>query len=141
VHKSTKLYLTGMAKDGLVAMKPMQALSSDETRVRRRNKISDCPLTAALAAFGGKWKMIIIYWLAESPKHFAAIQRAMPGISHKVLTQQLRQLMSDEIVQRQPNGATPAPVIYSLTDYGQLLVPLVENVRVWGSGHIQRFSD
>ena len=107
---------------------------------RRRNPISDCPLTAALAAVGGKWKMIIVYWLAESPKHFAAIRRVMPGISQKVLTEQLRELISDEIVQRQPTGAAPAPVTYSLTDYGQSLLPLVESVRHWGKDHIARFT-
>ena len=107
---------------------------------RRGNPISDCPLTAALAAMGGKWKMIIVYWLAESPKHFAAIRRAMPGISQKVLTQQLRELIGDEIVQRQSNGPTPARVVYSLTDYGKSLLPLVENVRLWGRNHIERFT-
>jgi DNA-binding HxlR family transcriptional regulator len=118
-----------------------KALSGNHDRAeRRRNPVSDCPLTAALAAVGGKWKMIIVYWLAESPKHFAAIRRAMPGISQKVLTQQLRELISDEIVQRQPNGPTPARVIYSLTDYGCSLLPLVENVRLWGRTHIERFA-
>jgi len=118
-----------------------KAPSGNRAQSRRRNPISDCPLTAALAAMGGKWKLIIIYWLAESPKHFAAIRRAMPGISQKVLTQQLRELMSDEIVQRKSNGVVPATVTYSLTDYGQSLVPLVENVRLWGRGHIERFTE
>jgi len=118
-----------------------KAPSGNQAQSRRRNPISDCPLTAALAAMGGKWKLIIIYWLAESPKHFAAIRRAMPGISQKVLTQQLRELMSDEIVQRKSNGVVPATVTYSLTDYGQSLVPLVENVRLWGRGHIERFTE
>jgi len=106
----------------------------------RRNPISDCPLTAALAAMGGKWKLIIVYWLAESPKHFGAIRRVMPGISQKVLTQQLHELISDEVVHRQPNGPVPAPVMYSLTDYGLSLLPLVENIRRWGRGHIERFN-
>ena len=117
-----------------------KALSGNQGRAARRNPISDCPLTAALAAVGGKWKMIILYWLAESPKHFAAIRRAMPGISQKVLTQQLRELICDEIVQRQPDGPTPARVTYSLTDYGQSLLPLVENMRSLGRGHIERFT-
>ena len=53
--------------------------------------------------------MIIIYWLAESPKHFAAIRQVMPGISQKVLTEQLRELLDDGIVKRQPKGPVPAP--------------------------------
>jgi DNA-binding HxlR family transcriptional regulator len=107
-------------------------------RARRPNPVSDCPLTAALAAMGGKWKLIIIYWLAESPKHFAALRKAMPGISQKVLTQQLRELMSDGLVNRDPRGAVPAPVVYSLSDYGRSVLPLVENVRKWGRAHLSR---
>jgi DNA-binding HxlR family transcriptional regulator len=107
---------------------------------RRPNPVGGCPLTAALAAIGGKWKLIIVYWLAESPRHFAALRQAIPGISQKVLTQQLRELVSDEIVQRQPRGRVPAPVEYSLTAYGRSLLPLVEDVRVWGRAHIERLT-
>jgi DNA-binding HxlR family transcriptional regulator len=94
-------------------------------------------LTAALAALGGKWKLIIVYWLADSPKHFAALRRAIPGISQKVLTQQLRELVSDGIVLRQAKGAIPAPVEYSLTEYGLSVLPLVEDVRLWGRRHME----
>jgi DNA-binding HxlR family transcriptional regulator len=109
-------------------------------RLRRPNAVGGCPLTAALAAIGGKWKLIIVYWLGQSPKHFAALRREMPGISQKVLTQQLRELMSDGIVQRQPQGAIPAPVEYSLTDYGRSLLPLVEAIRLWGRAHMERLT-
>jgi DNA-binding HxlR family transcriptional regulator len=108
------------------------------TRRGRSNPIGGCPLTAALAAIGGKWKLIILFWLAESPKHFADLRRAMPGISQKVLTQQLRELVSDGILQRQPKGPIPAPIEYSLTDYGRSVLPLVENVRLWGKAHMER---
>src|SRR5215216_5376709 len=117
-----------------------KALPGNHTRRGRPNPISGCPLTAALVAVGGKWKLIIVYWLAEGPKHFAALRRVMPGISQKVLTQQLRELVGDGIVQRQPKGAVPSPVEYSLTDYGQSVLPLVEGVRLWGRGHIERLT-
>ena len=107
---------------------------------RRRNPVSGCPLTAALAAIGGKWKLIIVYWLAESPKHFAALKQHIPGISQKVLTQQLRELANDDVVRRQPKGAVPAPVEYSLTDYGRTLLPLLESVRGWGHAHIEHLT-
>ena len=106
----------------------------------RKNPISDCPLTAALAALGGKWKMIIIYWLAESPRHFAALRKLMPSISQKVLTEQLRELMDDALVRREQKGKVPQPVIYSLTDYGRSMMPLIETVRRFGRGHIEKFS-
>jgi len=105
---------------------------------RRENPVGGCPLTAALAAIGGKWKLIIVYWLAESPKHFAGLRQVISGISQKVLTQQLRELVNDGIVQRRPTGEVPAPVEYSLTAYGRSVLPLVENVRVWGREHMER---
>ena len=115
-----------------------KALSGNPQQRTRPNPVAGCPLTAALAAIGGKWKLIIVYWLAESPKHFAALRKAMPGISQKVLTQQLRELMNDGIVNREPKGAVPAPVEYSLTEYGRSVLPLVEDVRVWGRAHLER---
>ena len=117
-----------------------KALSGNSTQLARANPVGGCPLTAALAAIGGKWKLIIVYWLAESPKHFAALRQVMPGISQKVLTQQLRELMSDGIVNRQPLGAIPAPVEYSLTDYGRTVLPLAEDVRLWGRSHMERLT-
>jgi DNA-binding HxlR family transcriptional regulator len=106
----------------------------------RPNPVSDCPLTAALAAIGGKWKLIVIYWLAESPKHFAALRHLIPDISQKVLSEQLRELIADDIVRRDQTGPIPAPVVYSLTEYGRSLLPLVESVRRWGRAHIERFG-
>jgi DNA-binding HxlR family transcriptional regulator len=122
-------------------MNPIKkAPAGNHTRLRRPNPVGGCPLTAALAAIGGKWKLIIVYWLAQSPRHFAALRQVMPSISQKVLTEQLRELIGDGIVQRQPKGAIPAPVEYSLTDYGRSLLPLVEDIRLWGRAHIERLT-
>src|SRR5215204_7114986 len=117
-----------------------KALLGNSTSPRRDNPVTGCPLTAALAAVGGKWKMIIIYWLAESPKHFAAIKREMSSISQKVLTQQLRELEGDGIISRKETGPVPAPVEYSLTKYGRSVLPLVEGARLWGRGHLEHLS-
>src|ERR1700760_200863 len=96
----------------------------------RRNPVSNCPLTATWAAVGGKWKLSIIYWLAEQPRHFAGLRRQLGDmsvhVSQKVLAQQLRELMADGLVTRTRTGAIPAPVIYALTDYGETILPLVE---------------
>ena len=64
-----------------------------------------------------------------APRRFAALRKAIPSVSQNVLRQQLRELIDDEIVQRRPHGAVPAPVEYSLTDYGRSLLPLVEMSR------------
>jgi DNA-binding HxlR family transcriptional regulator len=117
-----------------------KAPSGNSPRLRRSNPVGGCPLTAALAAIGGKWKLIIVYWLAESPRHFAALRQAIPGISQKVLTQQLRELVGDGLVRREPKGTVPAPVEYSLTEYGRSVVPLVDQVRLWGRAHMERVT-
>jgi DNA-binding HxlR family transcriptional regulator len=112
------------------------------TPVARRNPVSNCPLTAAWAAVGGKWKLTILYWLAERPRHFAALRRQLDevsaGISQKVLAQQLRELIADGLVGQNRTGAIPAPVIYSLTAYGASVTPMLEMVRLWGKGHLER---
>jgi DNA-binding HxlR family transcriptional regulator len=64
----------------------------------------------------------------------------MPSISQKVLTEQLRELMADGLVARAETGPAPAPVVYSLTDYGRSVLPIAEQVRAWGHGHIARFA-
>jgi len=107
---------------------------------RRRNSVANCPLTAALAAVGGKWKLIIVYWLCESPRHFAALRRLIPGLSQKVLAEQLSALVADGIVARRPTGGVPSPVVYSLTGYGRSLEPLLAEVLSWGRGHVIRLQ-
>lgn len=109
--------------------------------MRRANPVSNCPLTAALSAVGGKWKLVILYWLAESPKHFAGLRALISDISPKVLTEQLGELVADDMVERTPNGAAPAPVTYSLTEYGRSVLPLLSAMRTWGDAHIEHFRD
>jgi DNA-binding HxlR family transcriptional regulator len=119
-------------------MHDKKAPSGNSTPRARVNPVTGCPLTAALAAIGGKWKLIIIYWLAEEPTHFAALRRKMDGISQKVLTQQLRELQADGLVHRRAAERRAAPVVYSLTPYGRSLLPLVQRVRRWGRSHLER---
>jgi len=108
---------------------------------RKAHPIDHCPLNAALEAIGGRWKVKIVSWLAEYPHHYAALCEHLPEISRKVLTQQLRELIADGIVQRDATGAVPAPVIYSLTEHGRTVLPALERIRDWGIRHVRRFSE
>ena len=105
-----------------------------------RASLEGCPLASAFTAIGGKWKLTILYWLAHGELHFAGLQRRAAPVSSKVLAEQLRELEADGIVARTPTGATPAPVIYRLTQYGETLRPVIESVRLWGEAHLQRTS-
>ncbi|MGH8063516.1 MAG: winged helix-turn-helix transcriptional regulator [Pseudoxanthomonas sp.] len=100
--------------------------------------LADCPLHAAFNAVGGKWKLTILYWLARETHHFSALLRRVAPISHKVLTEQLRELEADGLVERLRTGPVPAPVQYRLSDYGRTVLPLVESARTWGLAHLQR---
>jgi DNA-binding HxlR family transcriptional regulator len=84
---------------------------------------------------GGRWKLFIVYRLSVGPMHFAALRRSLPEMSAKVLTQQLREMQADGLVQRKARGPVPAPVMYALTPHGQSLLPVAEAIRHWGIGH------
>lgn len=107
-------------------------------RPPRRIAPADCPLAAAFAAVGGKWKLTILYWLSRDEHHFSGLLRRVAPISHKVLTEQLRELEADGLVSREAVAPVPAPVRYRLSAYGETVLPLVEAARVWGTGHLHR---
>lgn len=103
----------------------------------RPNPLPGCPMAAAFAAIGGKWKLTLLYWLAHGESHFAGLRRRGAPISPKVLAQQLRELEADGLVERLTTGPVPAPVIYRLTAYGNTVLPVVESVRAWGEAHLR----
>ena len=119
-------------------------MSSDKNAPRgayrfvRGHRLAGCPLHAAFAAVGGKWKLTILYWLAREPNHFSGLLRRVAPISHKVLTAQLRELETDGLVERLVTGPVPAPVHYRLSAYGGTVLPLVESARIWGLAHLQK---
>lgn len=96
-----------------------------------------CPLTAALTAIGGKWAMICLYWLSTEVRRFGELRRLMPEISHKVLTQTLRDLEREGLVTRVVHSESPAHVEYNLSAHGETVKPLIEEVRNWGRLHLE----
>lgn len=96
------------------------------------------PLTAALNAIGGKWSMICLYWLDSGTRRFNELQRLMPEISHKVLTETLRNLEQEGLVSRTDFSEVPLRVEYKISPYGESVRPLIEAVRTWGRAHLER---
>ena len=78
----------------------------------------ECGLDVALAVVGGKWKLLILYYLAHSPRRFGNLRRLVAGISEKVLIQQLRELQADRIVRRTDHREVPPRVDYAVTELG-----------------------
>ncbi len=101
-------------------------------------KTYNCPVEAAVDVFGGKWKALILWWLQERTWRFAELRRQIPGITEKMLTQQLRELEMDGIVHRRVYPTVPPKVEYSLTEYGLSLKRALRAICDWGRRHIER---
>jgi DNA-binding HxlR family transcriptional regulator len=82
---------------------------------------STCSAETALKIISGRWKLLILRLLFEEVKRFGELQKDLPGITQKVLTQQLRELELDGIVHRQVYAQIPPKVEYSLTPLGETL--------------------
>src|SRR6516165_9679387 len=105
-----------------------------------RAKTYNCPVEAAIDVFGGKWKPLILWWLQQRTWRFAQLRRQIPGITEKMLTQQLRELEADGIVERRVYPTVPPKVEYSLTEYGQSLKRALRSICDWGRIHMKRIG-
>lgn len=98
----------------------------------------DCPVAATLAVLGGKWKPSILYLLCRGDTRLRALQRALPGITQRMLTLQSRVLENDGLVERHVDGSVPPQVEYALTPRGRTLGPVMETLGQWGVTHLSR---
>jgi DNA-binding HxlR family transcriptional regulator len=121
-------------------MSASQAQERTLTSVTHRDDTSGpaspCPLTTALEVLGGRWNLIVLYWLADGARRFSDLQRLMPDVTHKMLTSTLRQLESAGLVDRHVYPQVPPRVEYSLNEHGRSAQPVVEAVRQWGHQHL-----
>lgn len=98
-------------------------------------RIEDCPVKAALDVIGGKWKPLILFELKNGPRRFGELRRAIPGVRHKVLIEQLTDLQREGIVTKSVQTGKIVQSEYGLSDYGQSLRPVLESLAFWGSNH------
>jgi DNA-binding HxlR family transcriptional regulator len=103
-------------------------------------KTYNCPVEAAIDVIGGKWKALILWWLHQRTWRFAELRRQIPGITEKMLTQQLRELEMDGIVARRAYPTVPPKVEYSLTEYGRSLKRALRAICDWGRNHMVRIG-
>ena len=100
-----------------------------------------CPLTAALEVIGGKWSLIVLYFLASGTRRFNELRRLMPGISHKVLAATLRNLERAGLVLRHVHPEVPPRVEYSISRHGESTRAVLEAMRAWGHVHLGFLDD
>ncbi len=89
-------------------------------------------METTLAIIGGRWKVLILQELFSGVKRFGELHRALAGITQKMLTQQLRELERDGIINRMVYAQVPPKVEYSLTEFGMTLRPILETMHEWG---------
>ncbi|MBM7663952.1 DNA-binding HxlR family transcriptional regulator [Solibacillus kalamii] len=94
------------------------------------------PIEATLEVIGGKWKALILCHLKSGKMRFSELQKSIPQITKKMLTQQLRELESDGIINRYVYHQIPPKVEYSLSDTGESLREILDKMCAWGENRI-----
>jgi len=95
------------------------------------------PAEATLDVLGGKWKTLILCHLSYGSKRTSELKKAMPGITQKMLTQQLRELEDDGIIFRTVYNQVPPKVVYEMTEVGESLKAILDQLCEWGEKFIQ----
>jgi len=97
-----------------------------------------CPLYTAIAVINGRWKPMIFQRLLERPRGFAELRRAIPRVTAKVLREQLRQMIADDLIVREPLKPARLGVRYRLARHGHSLEPVFLTLWRWGRAHLAR---
>ena len=97
----------------------------------------NCPVAATLELIGGKYKALILWHLAKNDLRFSQLREVITGATAKMLTQQLRELEANALVHREVFPVVPPKVVYSLTELGRSLMPILTAMRDWGSGYLR----
>jgi len=107
----------------------------------KQSKKYYCYFELTLQVIGGKWKSIILYHLGKAKVlRFGELKKCMPNITEKMLTQQLRELESDKMILRKVYRQVPPKVEYSLTPFGETVLPALDTLREWGVSYEEEFG-
>ena len=101
--------------------------------MKTKDELPVCPVATAVSLVGGKWKLLIIRNLRMRSWRFNELQRDLEGISQKVLTDSLRQMMDDGLAYRHDYQEMPPRVDYSLTELGEKLLPIMDALADFGN--------
>ena len=102
-----------------------------------KDELPPCPVATTLMLIGNKWKIFIIQQLMDRPFRFSELRRAIPGISEKVLTDNLRAMEKDGLITRTVFPEVPPRTEYALSELGNTMRPIIESMETWGTGYQQ----
>ena len=101
--------------------------------MKTKSELPACPVATAVALIGGKWKLLILRNLKARPWRFNELQRDLDGISQKVLTDSLRQMIEDGLAYRKDYRELPPRVEYGLTALGKEMLPIIDALADYGN--------
>lgn len=104
-----------------------------------REELPECPVATTVQLIGNKWKLLIIRNLLRAPQRFSELKRTIPGISQKVLTDNLRALEADGLIDREVFAEVPPRVVYSISALGDTLRPIIDAMQAWGTEYKKNF--
>ncbi|MEA4825512.1 winged helix-turn-helix transcriptional regulator [Clostridium sp. JNZ J1-5] len=99
-----------------------------------------CGMELTMDVIGGKWKTVILWHLRNRTLRFSQLKRRLHGITQKMLTQQLRELEEDGLIDRTVFPQVPPKVEYNLTDYGKKIIPVLYSIYCWGIHYAEDFD-
>ena len=106
-----------------------------------KSELPVCPVATAVQLIGNKWKILIVQRLLTRPWRFNELLRDIPGLSQKVLTDNLRAMESDGLVTHTVYPEVPPRVEYALSPLGDTLRPILDALEVWGRGYQQAVKE
>jgi len=114
----------------------------ENTSVRKTKDFTPngCPVIYCLNIIGGKWKPVIIHQLRRECNRYSMLQRAIPDISKQTLTNQLRELEADGVIERIIYAVIPPRVEYKISTFGESLLPIIDSMAIWGLAHMTEMS-
>ena len=102
--------------------------------------LPECPVATTVQLIGSKWKLLILRNLLVRPWRFNELKKSLDGISQKVLTDALRAMEADGLVERTVYPEVPVRVEYSLTELGETLRPVLKSMENWGLDYKRRME-
>lgn len=106
-----------------------------------KKELPICPVETTLSLIGDKWKVLILRDLIEGTKRFGELKKSINSISQKVLTQQLRNMEEDGLVERNVYAEVPPRVEYTLTELGLSLKPILDSMLKWGEEYKVKINE
>lgn len=107
-------------------------MTKEKIQTDERGKLK-CSIEYTLSVIGGKWKSVILWHLGfDGTCRYNELRKLMPGITHKMLSQQLKELEEEGLINRKQYNEVPPRVEYSLSEKGLTLKPVLEAMHIWG---------